>query len=141
MSSVDNHTMTAKISQELHEVFENHVLNSCVKHDFPSTYFSTGIAEECAEFLDAVNSTKFKQYDGLHFDQNTYNSVISEAGDILWYLYALSLSLPGGKFCIETSSVYEENFIPKPISCFQEERTNYESSCWWCSDTSSSSVT
>ena len=90
----------------------------CLKNP---TYFTTGIAEECAEFLDAVKSSKFDQNGNDKYDQDAYRLVISESGDLLWYLYALSLALPGGKLSTLNVTVSEKDQIPGPISCFYDE--------------------
>ena len=112
--------VTFQTDYVLHAQFELHVLNTCVRNDFPPTYFSTGIAEECVEFIDVLNkilkgtnskapteviSLVANSHEGkedsiraLGVNQSIYKLALSEAGDILWYLYALSLSLPGGKW-------------------------------------------
>jgi len=76
------------ISQELHDEFEAHVINSCLCPKV-MTYFSTGVAEECAKFLDVINSilkenTKLVNENcGQKLDHNLRNLVLSEAGDIM----------------------------------------------------------
>ena len=129
-----NHPSTGSaISPELHQEFKDHVLSSCVNHDFPSTYFSTGIAEECVEFLDVLNialnanSRNLYQADKGKLDTVTYGLMISEAGDILWYLYALSLSLPGGKFSSTETKFYGKDGNPKPISFVFDSTTQANS--------------
>ena len=92
------------------------------------TYFSTAIAEETAELFDAVGSaiTDRSTHNGRDDDKDTNEqalySVLSEAGDILWYLYALSLSLPGGKFYADKSPNNSEHMSPVLISCNREYR-------------------
>ena len=121
--TTNNLPESLKMNQELHEQFELHVLNTCVRNDYPSTYFSTGIAEECVEFLDLVNkilkgtSRTSEQNIDPKIDESIYNLVKSEAGDLLWYLYALSLSLPGGKFSCDKDLSHDVTHKPMPVSC------------------------
>ena len=121
MTETNSHLSTTQESRDLHNEFENHVIKSCMKCLKNPTYFTTGVAEECAEFLDAVKSTKFEQNGNVKYDQEAYRLVISESGDLLWYLYALSLSLPGGKFSTLNMTVSEKDQIPDPVSCFYDE--------------------
>ena len=115
------------MSQNPSEEFENHVINSCFCFMLGPTYFSTAIAEETAELFDAVSSamTDHLTHNGRD-DKDTLEkalySVLSEAGDILWYLYALSLSLPGGKFYADKSPNNSEHMSPVLISCNREYR-------------------
>ena len=122
------------MSQSLGEEFENHVINSCFCFGLGPTYFSTAIAEETAELFDAVSSIMTEQltHKGRDDDKDTNEkalySVLSEAGDILWYLYALSLSLPGGKFHAEKSLNNSDRTSPILISCDLECRDQRSSS-------------
>ena len=61
-------------------------------------------------------------------NEKAFYPVLSEAGDILWYLYALSLSLPGGKFHAEKSLNNSEHTSPILISCDLECRDQSSSS-------------
>ena len=54
MTTLGHSPISVQISKELDEEFKNHVLKSCLCPKV-MTYFSTGIAEECAEFLDVMN--------------------------------------------------------------------------------------
>lgn len=116
------------MSQNPSEEFENHVINSCFCFVLGPTYFSTAIAEETAELFDAVSSaiTDRSTHNGRDDDKDTNEKalylVLSEAGDILWYLYALSLSLPGGKFYAENNLNNSEHMSPVLISCNLEYR-------------------
>ena len=125
MTEVNSHSSKTQVSRDVHREFENHVIKSCMKCVKNPTYFTTGIAEECAEFLDAVKLTKFDQKVNVQHDRDAYRLVISEAGDLLWYLYALSLSLPGGKFSTLTANVSEKDQIPNPVSCFYDENEKF----------------
>ena len=109
MTLLDNSTISVEISQELNNEFTDHVQKSCLCPKV-MTYFSTGIAEECAEFLDIVNLILRENIEkaerGNELDPKLGKLAISEAGDIMWYIYALSFSLPGGLF---TETLVDEN--------------------------------
>jgi len=109
MTLLDNSTISVEISQELNDEFTDHVQKSCLCPKV-MTYFSTGIAEECAEFLDIVNLILRENIEkaerGNELDPKLGKLAISEAGDIMWYIYALSFSLPGGLF---TETLVDEN--------------------------------
>ena len=67
---------------EVQPWFMDHVKSSLVKTDFSSLYFTVGIVEEAAELLEE------KQGGGEE-------SVVSEVGDVCWYIYGLCNSLSG----------------------------------------------
>lgn len=143
--SGNNFPISFQIDDKFHEQFKAHFLSSCMRNDFPVTLFSTGLAEECVEFIDVINkilkgatskevieeepntinahsTMLYDEEKGqimpLHqIDQETYELVLGEAGDVLWYLYGLSFSLPGGKFHNDSlpSSLKDK---PKPVSCW-----------------------
>ena len=95
------------------------------------TYFSTGVAEECAEFLDVINSilkenTKLVNENcGQKLDHNLRNLVLSEAGDIMWYMYALSFTLRGGHYFLASQDNHENSSSLKPVTCCAGSRTDY----------------
>jgi len=109
MTLLDYSTISVEISKELNDEFTDHVQKSCLCPKV-MTYFSTGIAEECAEFLDIVNLILRENIEraerGKELDPKLGKLAISEAGDIMWYIYALSFSLPGGLF---TETLLDEN--------------------------------
>ena len=123
-----NHSpVTAQISQEFHDEFKNHVQNSCLCPKV-MTYFSTGIAEECSEFLDVVNLI-LKERDRIGKEElndehnNKLNDLVrSEAGDIMWYMYALTFSLPGGQFFETDQDEGAGNTNLKPVTCLLSSR-------------------
>ena len=115
MTTLGHSPISVQISKELDDEFKNHVLKSCLCPKV-MTYFSTGIAEECAEFLDIMNlilketNNSEKENCGKELDPKLGELALSEAGDIMWYTYALSFSLPGGKF-LETKT--DEKYYSK----------------------------
>lgn len=119
--------ISVKISQELHHDFETHVINSCLCPKI-ITYFSTGVAEECVEFLDVINLILKKNVKcegegcGQKLDHNLSKMVLSEAGDLMWYIYALSFTLPGGHYFLESQDKHEKDPSIKPVSCFPGSR-------------------
>ena len=62
--------------------FLAHVADTCMQK-FSPTYFATGIAEECAELGVELKRFEFAP------TKETYFRVLSEAGDVLWYVAAL----------------------------------------------------
>ena len=66
---------------EVQPWFMDHVKTSLVKADFSSLYFTVGIVEEAAELLEEKQGGK-------------EDSVVSEVGDLCWYIYGLCNSLP-----------------------------------------------
>ena len=66
---------------EVQPWFMDHVKTSLVKADFSSLYFTVGIVEEAAELLEEKQGAREE-------------SVVSEVGDVCWYIYGLCNSLP-----------------------------------------------
>merc|ERR1712018_181937 len=82
------------------------------------------MGEECAEFLDVVNLI-LKERNRIGKEElndkhdNKFNDLVkSEAGDIMWYMYALSFSLPGGQFFETDQDERAGNTNLKPVTCF-----------------------
>ena len=64
--------------------FMDHVKTSLLKKSFSSLYFTVGLVEEVGELADEL-----KKKDGL----NNKDNIVSEVGDICWYVYGLCQSL------------------------------------------------
>jgi len=62
--------------------FLDHVKTSLVKTDFSSLYFTVGLVEEAAELLEEKNKENVEE-----------ENVVSEVGDVCWYIYGLCNSL------------------------------------------------
>ena len=62
------------------ERFAGHVKETCVK-PFPPLYFAVGIVEEVAELANELDKEGREQ------------ALVSELGDVLWYVFALCQSL------------------------------------------------
>ena len=128
MSLLGTSPISVEISHELNDEFTNHVLKSCLCPKV-MTYFSTGIAEECAEFLDVVNlilkENIGKEESGNELDPKLGKSAISEAGDIMWYIYALSFSLPGGLFSetLEDENIGKGQHSSQRVICIPGSKT------------------
>ena len=67
-------------SPEVTERFAEHVKETCVR-PFPPLYFAVGIVEEVAELAHELNH------------EGTELALVSELGDVLWYIFALCQSL------------------------------------------------
>ena len=62
--------------------FLDHVRTSLVKKDFSSLYFTVGLVEEVAELMEEKQKNSPDD-----------SSVVSEVGDVCWYIYGLCHSL------------------------------------------------
>ena len=62
--------------------FMEHVKTSLVKKDFSSLYFTVGLVEEAAELIEEKEK-----------ETPLTESVVSEVGDVCWYIYGLCNSL------------------------------------------------
>ena len=128
MTLLDSSPISVEISQELNDEFTNHVLKSCLCPKV-MTYFSTGIAEECAEFLDIVNLILKENTEKAEcekkLDPKLMESALSEAGDIMWYMYALSFSLPGGLFyeTLEDENIEKIQHSSQRVICIPGSKT------------------
>ena len=81
MPGVNTNTNTeGRVEVELQPWFMDHVKTSLVKADFSSLYFTVGIVEEAAELLEEKQGGREE-------------SVVSEVGDVCWYIYGLCNSL------------------------------------------------
>merc|ERR1719278_1909102 len=93
------------------------------------TYFSTGIAEECAEFLHIINLILKENTEEAEcekkLDPKLMESALSEAGDIMWYMYALSFSLPGGLFyeTLEDENIEKIQHSSQRVICIPGSKT------------------
>ena len=81
MPGVNTNTITGTPGDlEVQPWFMDHVKTSLVKADFSSLYFTVGIVEEAAELLEEKQGGREE-------------SVVSEVGDVCWYIYGLCNSL------------------------------------------------
>ena len=67
--------------------FMDHVKTSLLKKSFSSLYFTVGLVEEVGELADEL-----KKNDDLN---SNLENIVSEVGDVCWYVYGLCQSLEG----------------------------------------------
>lgn len=91
--------------------FLDHVRSSCLKK-FSPLYFTVGLVEEVAELVEEMY-----RFSKGHVDDNS--QVVSEVGDVCWYLYALCNSLEDISPVPNTSSsrpdYYQGTEFPGPL--------------------------
>ena len=81
MGSMSTSTIQKHLaSHEVTERFAEHVRETCVR-PFPPLYFAVGIVEEVAELSHELDQ------EGREME------LVSELGDVLWYVFALCHSL------------------------------------------------
>jgi len=68
-------------------VFLEHVKSSCLQK-FSPLYFTVGLVEEVAELVEEIDQFQLKK-------NGDKSEIVSEVGDVCWYLYALCNSLTG----------------------------------------------
>ena len=90
---------------ELQPWFMDHVKTSLVKADFSSLYFTVGIVEEAAELLEEKQGGREE-------------SVVSEVGDLCWYIYGLCNSLPSLTPTVSSVSPLTQTRLKLPKCCF-----------------------
>ena len=74
--------------------FMDHVKTSIINKSFSPLYFTVGLVEESSELIQSLK-------------QSNTDNIVSEVGDVLWYLYGLCQSLPD-KIVPETENVDDE---------------------------------
>jgi len=79
-SVVTSTDCTLLASSDVAERFADHVTNTCLR-PFPPLYFAVGVVEEVAELADELNK------------EGREAALVSELGDVLWYIFALSRAL------------------------------------------------
>jgi len=78
-----------------------HVKSSLLKKSFSSLYFTVGLVEEAAELSEELKKSE-------NNDSGDIENVVSEVGDVCWYLYGLCQSL---------ENVKPEHILKNDINC------------------------